>query len=114
MKLHMVDEDFAWRLAQELVKIDSSDPGAYELEIEQHIKDLVETYVAKLDSPVLDTAEIRELEVFPGRCNLMITVPGASGEARLVYICHMDTVTLGRHRARPRLSPPSCAQARRR
>ena len=65
MKLHMVDEDFAWRLAQELVKIDSSDPGAYELEIEQHIKDLVETYVAKLDSPVLDTAEIRELEVFP-------------------------------------------------
>lgn len=91
----MVDEDFAWRLAQELVKIDSSDPGAYELEIEQHIKDLVETYVAKLDSPVLDTAEIRELEVFPGRCNLMITVPGASGEARLVYICHMDTVTLG-------------------
>ena len=95
VKLHMVDEDFAWRLAQELVKIDSSDPGAYELEIEQHIKDLVETYVAKLDSPVLDTAEIRELEVFPGRCNLMITVPGASGEARLVYICHMDTVTLG-------------------
>ena len=95
MKLHMVDEDFAWRLAQELVKIDSSDPGAYELEIEQHIKDLVETYVAKLDSPVLDTAEIRELEVFPGRCNLMITVPGASGEARLVYICYLDTVTLG-------------------
>lgn len=91
----MVDEDFAWRLAQDLVKIDSSDPGAYKGEIEQHIKDLVETYVAKLDSPVLDTAEIRELEVFPGRCNLMITVPGASDEVRLVYICHMDTVTLG-------------------
>ncbi len=69
----MVDEDFVWRLAQELVKIDSSDPGAYKGEIEQHIKDLVETYVAKLDSPVLDAAEIREL----------------------VYICHMDTVTLG-------------------
>ena len=31
----------------------------------------------------------------PGAANLMITVPGASGEARLVYICHMDTVTLG-------------------
>ena len=91
----MVDEDFVWRLAQGLVKIDSSYPGAYKGEIEQHIKDLVETYVAKLDSPVLDTAEIRELEVFPGRCNLMITVPGASDEARLVYICHMDTVTLG-------------------
>jgi len=27
VRLHMVDEDFAWRLVQELVKIDSSDPG---------------------------------------------------------------------------------------
>ena len=64
-------------------------------EIEQHIKGLVEAYVAKLDSPVLDAAEIRELEVLPGRRNRMITVSGASDEARLVYICHMDTVTLG-------------------
>ena len=95
VRLHMVDEDFAWRLAQDLVKIDSSDPGAYEGEIEQHIKGLVEAYIAKLDSPVLNAAEIRELEVLPGRRNLMITVPGASDEARLVYICHMDTVTLG-------------------
>ena len=91
----MVDEDFAWRLAQDLVKIDSSDPGAYEGEIEQHIKGLVEAYIAKLDSPVLDAAEIRELEVLPGRRNLMVTVPGMSDEPRLVYICHMDTVTLG-------------------
>lgn len=91
----MVDEDFAWRLAQELVKIDSSDPGAYEGEIEHYIKGLVEAYIAKLDSPVLDVAEIRELEVLPRRRNLMITVPGMSDEARLVYICHMDTVTLG-------------------
>ena len=90
----MVDEDFAWRLAQDLVKIDSSDPGAYEGEIEQHIKGLVEAYIAKLDSPVLNAAEIRELEVLPGRRNLMVTVPGMSDEPRLVYICHMDTVTL--------------------
>ncbi len=91
----MVDEDFAWRLAQDLVKIDSSDPGAYEGEIEQHIKGLVEAYIAKLDSPVLDATEVRELEVLPGRRNLMVTVPGLSDEPRLVYICHMDTVTLG-------------------
>ena len=91
----MVDEDFAWRLAQELVKIDSSNPGAYEGEIEQHIKGLVEAYIAKLDEPVLDAAEVRELEVLPGRRKLMVTVPGVSDEARLVYICHMDTVTLG-------------------
>lgn len=91
----MVDEDFAWRLAQELVKIDSLDPDAYEGVIEQYIKDLVEAYVAKLDLPVLDAAEVREIEVLPGRRNLMVTVPGVSDEARLVYICHMDTVTLG-------------------
>lgn len=91
----MVDEDFAWRLAQDLVKIDSSDPGAYEGKIEQHIKGLVEAYIAKLDSPVLDAAEVRELEVLPGRRNLMITLPGVSDEPQLVYICHMDTVTLG-------------------
>lgn len=91
----MVDEDFAWRLTQGLVRIDSSDPGAYEGEIEQHIKGLVEAYIAKLDSPALDAAEVRELEVLPGRRNLMVTVPGLSDEPRLVYICHMDTVTLG-------------------
>ena len=91
----MVDEDFAWRLTQGLVRIDSSDPGAYEGEIEQHIKGLVEAYIAKLDSPALDAAEVRELEVLPGRRNLMVTVPGLSDEPPLVYICHMDTVTLG-------------------
>lgn len=91
----MVDEDFAWRLAQELVRIDSSDPGAYEGEIERYIKGLVESQVAGLDRSVLDAVRIEELEVLPGRRNLMVTVPGLSDELRLVYVCHMDTVTLG-------------------
>lgn len=91
----MVDEDFAWRLAQELVRIDSSDPGAYEGEIEHFIKGLIEQQLAQLDSPVLDAVQIAELEVLPGRRNLMVTVPSLSDEPRLVYICHMDTVTLG-------------------
>ena len=91
----MVDEDFAWRLAQDLVRIDSSDPGAYEDEIEHFIKRLIEQQLAQLDSPALDAVQVEELEVLPGRRNLMITVPGVSDEARLVYICHMDTVTLG-------------------
>ena len=91
----MVDEDFAWRLAQDLVKIDSSDPGAYEGEIERFIKRLIEQRLAQLDSPALDAVQIAELEVLPGRRNLMVTVPGLSDEPRLVYICHMDTVTLG-------------------
>lgn len=91
----MVDEDFAWRLAQELVRIDSSDPGAYEDEIERFIKRLIEQQLAQLDSSALDAVQIEELEVLPGRRNLKVTVPGQSDEPQLVYICHMDTVTLG-------------------
>ena len=91
----MVDEDFAWRLAQDLVKIDSSDPGAYEDEIECFIKRLIEQQLAQLDSSALDAVQIEELEVLPGRRNLKVTVPGQSDEPRLIYICHMDTVTLG-------------------
>ena len=51
--------------------------------------------MAQLESPALDDVQIEELEVPPGRRNLMITAPGVSDEPRLVYICHMDTVTLG-------------------
>ena len=91
----MVDEDFAWRLAQELVRIDSSDPGAYEDEIERYIKALVEAQLERLSHPVLHAVQVEELEVLPGRRNLMITVPAVSDEARLVYTRHMDTVTLG-------------------
>lgn len=91
----MVDEDFAWRLAQELVRIESSDPGAYEDEIERFIKRLIEQQLAQLDSSALDAVQVEELEVLPGRRNLKVTVPGQSDEPRLIYICHMDTVTLG-------------------
>lgn len=91
----MIDADFAWRLAQELVRIDSSDPGAYEGEIERYIKGLVEERLERLSHPVLHAVRAEELEVLPGRRNLMVTVPGQSDEPRLVYTCHMDTVTLG-------------------
>ena len=91
----MVDTDFAWRLTQGLVRIDSSDPGAYEGEIERYIKVLVEAQLERLSHPVLHAVHVEELEVLTGRRNLMVTVPGLSDEPRLVYICHMDTVTLG-------------------
>ena len=71
----MVDTDFAWRLTQGLVRIDSSDPGAYEDEIERYIKALVEERLAQLSYPVLDAVQIAEHEVLPGRRNLMVTVP---------------------------------------
>lgn len=71
----MVDEDFAWRLAQDLVKVDSSGPGAYEDEIERFIKRLIEQQLAQLDSSTLEAVQIEELEVLPGRRNLMVTAP---------------------------------------
>lgn len=85
----------AWELARGLVRIDSSDPGAYEDEIERHIRALIEGEVARLDAPLAARIAIEELEVAPGRRDLMVTVPGRTDESRLVYICHMDTVTLG-------------------
>ena len=63
----MVDEDFAWRLAQELVRIDSSDPGAYEDEIERYIKALVEAQLERLSHPVLHAVQVEKLDVLPGR-----------------------------------------------
>ena len=61
----MVDENFARRLAQDLVKIDNSDPGAYEGGIEHFIKRLIEKQLAQLDSPALDAVQIKEFEVLP-------------------------------------------------
>lgn len=90
-----MDEDFAWRLASDLVRIDSSDPGAYEDQIERHIKRLAEKRIAALPADLASAVRVEELEVLPGRRNLMVTVLGTSDEPRLVYICHMDTVTLG-------------------
>ena len=104
----MVDTDFAWRLTQGLVRIDSSDPGAYEGEIERYIKALVEERLAQLSHPVLHAVQVEELEVLPGRRNLMVTVPGLSDEPRLVYICHMDSWAMAGTRTFRR-SERSCA-----
>ena len=88
--------DTAWNLATDLVRIDSSDPGAYEgRQVEQHIKSLVEARIAKMPAKLAAAVGVEELEALPDRRNLMVTVPGTSDEPRLVYICHMDTVTLG-------------------
>ena len=109
-------EDEAWELTRQLVQIDSSDPGAYEGEIERFIKAWVEERVAKLPAELASRIRIDELEALPGRTELMVSVPARDGSAshegdadggtaasdatsatlpRLVYICHMDTVTLG-------------------
>ena len=89
------NEDAAWKLARELVQIDSSDPGAYEGEIERHIRTWLRQRIENLPESLASRVSIDELEVLPGRTELMATIPGATDEPRLVFICHMDTVTLG-------------------
>ncbi len=89
------NEDAAWKLARELVQIDSSDPGAYEGEIERHIRTWLRQRIENLPGSLASRVSIDELEVLPGRTELMATIPGATDEPRLVFICHMDTVTLG-------------------
>ena len=89
------NEDAAWKLARELVQIDSSDPGAYEGEIERHIRAWLRQRIDNLPESLASRVSIDELEVLPGRTELMATIPGTTDEPRLVFICHMDTVTLG-------------------
>ena len=85
----------AWELTGQLVRIDSSNPGAYEHDIERFIRQLVEARVAAMPDALGRRIAVEELEVLPDRRNLMVPVPGTGDEPRLVFICHMDTVTLG-------------------
>ncbi|WP_195270464.1 M20 family metallopeptidase [Eubacterium sp. 1001713B170207_170306_E7] len=75
----------AQTLTRELVRIDSSDPGAYEGAIGLKITELLES---------AGVAVIRE-QVLPGRFNVMGKIEGEIDDPALIYICHMDTVTLG-------------------
>ena len=93
--MYMVDDQFAWRLAAELVRIESTDPGTYEDAIEKHIKQLVERYVAALPDWLSEAIRTTEVEALPDRRDLMVRVAGTSDEPALIYSCHMDTVTLG-------------------
>lgn len=75
----------AIELTRELIKIDSSDPGAYEGEIGEFIF----RYLSGLGVPVV------KKEVLPGRFNIMAKLEGEIHDPALIYICHMDTVTIG-------------------
>ncbi|MBE7719105.1 MAG: M20 family metallopeptidase [Lacrimispora celerecrescens] len=82
MENHQSDATF---LTQALIRIDSTDPGAYEKNIGEYIfKSL-----SSLSIPVI------KKEVLPGRYNIMAKIQGEIDDPALVYICHMDTVTIG-------------------
>lgn len=81
-------------ITKQLIQIDSSDPGAYEGEIGQWIRQALCSHHIPVTTK----------EVLPGRFNIMGEIKGECDSPALVYICHMDTVTLGSGWTHPPLS----------
>lgn len=81
----------AMALTQDLIRIDSTDPGACENEIGTYIYGWLSAL------PVL----VEKKEVLPGRFNIMARIEGETIDPALVYICHMDTVIVGEGWTRP-------------
>ncbi|MFD1670764.1 M20 family metallopeptidase [Agrilactobacillus yilanensis] len=79
--------DEVTQLTSQLVKIDSSDPGAYEGEIADFISHWLQD-----NAPA---AMVEKQEVLPNRYNVRAVLKGETPHPALVYICHMDTVVLG-------------------
>ena len=88
-------EERAWELAKKLVSIDSSDPGAYEGEIGERLYEYLSRCCERCGGSLADQIQIAREEVLPGRFNVMARIPGKTNGPGLIYICHMDTVTLG-------------------
>jgi succinyl-diaminopimelate desuccinylase len=74
------------QLTRELIRIDSTNVGAFEGEI----SDFVEKWLRKNTQ-----AEIWRDEFLPGRANVIAKLKGETAEPNLVYIAHMDTVPVG-------------------
>ena len=85
-----------WELAGQLVQIDSSDPGAYEGQIEQWIYEWLTKEIEEKAGALKNRIELIQKEVMPGRFNLMPygygdagggmggrdSCPGSSGKGR--------------------------------
>ena len=72
-------------LTKQLVRLDSSNPGNYEREIKDYIESIVTT----------EGVCVTTSEVLPNRYNLMAEIEGEIKTPAMIFICHMDTVTLG-------------------
>lgn len=75
----------AVRLTQELVRIDSTNPGAGEGGVEKYILEYMKE----------SGAEMITEEVYPGRSNVRIRIAGEKEAPALILVCHMDTVVEG-------------------
>lgn len=84
----------AVRLTQELVRIESTNPGAQEYKIAEYI----------LGALSGCGADIRVDEVSKGRRNLLASLGNENAGEPLVMVCHMDTVVIGEGWTVPALS----------
>lgn len=89
----------AVELTRQLVQIESTDPGLYEGAIEWFIRDWLQRRIAKLPASLQEAITLQELEVAPGRAELMATIPakshsGQRGDQRgqvPLAPCHSDS-----------------------
>lgn len=84
-----MEHSLAVELTRQLIQIESTDPGSFELTIKDWIKDWLRTSLH-------DNIRIYQEEVLPNRFNLMAELTGTDPDLpALVWICHMDTVVVG-------------------
>ena len=81
----------AVELTKKLITIESTDPGTLETEVGAFLYQRLKASA--------DMAE--RMEVQPGRYNLRAKLLGDETMPELVFICHMDTVTIGEGWTRP-------------
>lgn len=80
------------RLTQEMVRIESSNPGTYEGAMAGFVYDWLRRNTS---------ARVLREPVHPGRDNIVAVLRGASRAHDLTYICHMDTMPAGEGWDRP-------------
>jgi len=79
------DKREAVALTQQLVQIESSNPGTYECAVADFIYNWFEE----------EGISVSRATVLPGRDNIIAKLEGAIDMPNLVYVCHMDTVPVG-------------------
>lgn len=83
------------RLTQQMVQIESSNPGTFEAAMSEFVYDWLRRNTS---------AEIFREPVHPGRDNIAAILRGKSRTHNLTYICHMDTMPAGEGWERPPFS----------
>ena len=86
----MEQNQLAVKLTQQMVRIDSTNPGTGEKGMEQFLL----SFGQELQN-TNDRVTIRTEEVLPGRNNVMLSLPGKEEKPECIFICHMDTVPAG-------------------